>query len=260
MVLAVLLILARNMDHFAGTVENQIEIRAYLAEGMKPEVVQTLRDKAAALPGVAKVTYVSKAEALAQLKKQFGDRAGLLEGVEEEDALRDSLAIQATKPDLVEGLVAQVKALPGVAEVVFKKDLVDKIFRATNLVRAASLALAVTLGLAMMLIISNTIRLTIIARSAEIGVMKMVGATDSFVRRPFILEGMLLGLIGAAVAVGVVTLSYARLAGAILQAMPYLPILPAMPLMAPLGAFVLGLGVLIGAAGSVLSIHRFLRV
>lgn len=260
MVLAVLLILARNLDNVATVVESQVEIRAYLAGGTKQEAALALRDKAAAIPGVAKATFVSKAEALAQLKAQFGDKQGLLEGVEEEGALRDSLAIQAAKPELVEGLVSQVKALPGVAEVVFKKDLVNKIFRATGLLRLAGLALSVTLGLAMMLIISNTIRLTIIARGAEIGIMKMVGATDSFVRRPFIVEGMVLGLIGSVVAVALVAAAYARLVGGLLQAVPFLPLVPAMPLLVDVSALVVALGILIGAAGSLVSIHRFLKV
>ncbi len=260
MVMAVLLIVAMNLDNVATAVENQVEVRAYLADGTQKDAALAIRDKAAAIPGVAKVTYVSKEDALAQLKAQFGDKQGLLEGVEEEGALRDSLAIQATKPELVEGLVAQVRKLPGVSEVVFKKELVSKIFRATSLLRLAGAALAITLGVAMMLIISNTIRLTIIARGAEIGVMKMVGATDSFVRRPFIVEGMVLGFIGSVAAVGLVAAAYSRLVGSLLQAMPYLPILPAMPLLASVGTLVVALGVLIGAAGSLISIHRFLKV
>jgi cell division transport system permease protein len=260
MVVAIFLILARNMEHLATAVEKQVEIKAYVAEGTSPAAVAALKEGLAQLPGVAKVKFVSREEALVQLKVQFGDKRGLLEGVEEQNALRDSFLIQAARPELVDAVVERVRGMAGVAEVIFKRDLVHRIFRTTGLLRLAALSLATVLGLAMALIVSNTIRLTIIARGTEIGIMKLVGATDAFVRRPFVLEGVLLGLVAAAIAGAAVAVGYAQLASGLLTLMPFLPLLPVNPLVWQTCAVVAALGVFIGAVGSSISVRRYLRI
>ncbi len=256
LVLAVFLLVAVNLEYAAKVVESQLEIKAYVNEGASSEVIGDLQGKISGLAGVAGVEYVSKAEALDRLRAQLKDRADLLEGVEEMNPLRDSFEIQVVRPEYLRGVAEQVAALSGIANVVYGEELASKIIRLTRALRLAGLGLAVMLAVATVFIISNTIRLTVFARRREIGIMKLVGATDSFIRWPFILEGMFLGLVGSLVSTSVVWRGYAWLVVRVRDTLPFIPVVPGRPVLPGLTL----MGALIGALGSAISLRRFLRV
>lgn len=263
LVLAGTLLVAANLDRVAGAVEGQVQIRVFVAEGTPRERLEALRSELAALEGVKEVRVVTKEEALERLKAQFGDKRGLLEAVEESNPLRDSLEIAVLRPDRVAPVAEAARAREGVAEVAYGQGFVEKLFRVTGLVRAAGLTLVGLLVAATVLIISNTIRLTVFARREEIGIMKLVGATDWFVRWPFVVEGMLMGLLGAVLTAALTWQAYHWAVGRLADLVPFIPLVTAgdaRVLLGDVAVWLFTVGALVGAAGSAVSVRRYLRV
>src|SRR5690606_9929341 len=154
----------------------------------------------------------------------------------------------------------QIQAMRGVAKVDYGKEIVADLLAFTRAVRIGGLGLVLLLLFATVLTLSNTIRLSVYARRREISIMKLVGATDWYIRRPFVLEGMLLGALGAAVASGVVAWGYIRLAPAIQGSVPFLPVVRPELILTDLTLALLGLGAVLGAVASFFSLRRFLNV
>lgn len=258
-VLAVFLLLAINLDHLALTIEEQVEITVFLDAGATAGGTRELQTVISGIPGVAAVRFVSKEEALDELKKRFGDMQDVLEGIGE-DAIRPSFQVKVTEAGQVTTVARRIAGQPGVEKVNFMEDTVRKIFRFTQALRFLGLALALVLSGATVFIISNTIRLTVFARRREVGIMKLVGATDSFIRRPFMIEGMLLGMAGSLAAALVVWAGYSWGVSAVDEMVPFFSLVPPHKLMTDMTWLLLALGAALGAAGSALALHRFLRV
>lgn len=260
LVLSVVLLLAVNLERMAQSVESQVEIRAYLHDGLSPAVQQGVTARIQSLTGVARAGYVSKEEALERMKEDFGEHQEILEAVEEMNPLRDSVEIQVTDPALVGTVAAAVARVDGVAEVDFGRETVERLLGFTRAVRLAGLGLVALLVLATVFTISNTIRLAVFSRRREITIMKLVGATDWFIRRPFLLEGMLLGGLGAALAMLLTTYGYRWLVDSIYQNLPFLPVVGPDDVLKDLTVGLITLGCGLGVLGSWISLRRFLKV
>ncbi len=259
-ILSVFLLAALNLDNLARTIESQLEVRLYLAEGLDDAALEDLRSRLLALSGVTEVLFVSKEQALNDLKEQLGDRySHLLEGVEEMNPLRDSFRVFTLGPAWVDSVAAAAAELDGVENVGYTHDLVQRLLRLTNALRLGGLTLVGLMVLATVLVISNTVRLTILARSEEIYIMRLVGATDWFIRWPFLLEGMFLGIAGALVAGVVAWQGYSWAVGWVYRSIPFMPVVPVYPLAWRLGLVLVAVGGVVGALGSLLSMRRFLR-
>lgn len=261
-ILAVVLLVAVNLQYMASFVESQVEIVAYV----DPEFDRTWKSEIVAqigrVAGVDSATYVTREESMERLKEQFKEHAYLLEGLDDPDTnpLRDAIEIRLISPEYAAGVAATVSKLEHIEEISHRQDVVDKLLAITRMVRIGGMTMVGLLALATVFIISNTIRLTVYARRREVGIMKLVGATDLFIRWPFFLEGLLLGIGGAAVASALAWFGYERLVTTLVEALPFLPVLGGQPLVANLTKVLLLLGATIGAVGSSISLHRFLRV
>lgn len=260
LVLALFAAVGFNLRHLARTAESQVEVVAFLDERFDRAHRDALMERVRALPGVAEARFVTREEALARLKRQFGDQQDLLAAVEEDNPLRDSVEVRVPAPGAVEGVVAALRQLPGVAKVVYQRETLQRLYRLTGALQVLGAFLTVMVGLATVLIVSNAIRVSVFARRREIAIMKLVGATDGFVRWPFLLEGAFLGLLGAAVAALLAGLGYAWLAAQIRASLPFVPVLPPDPFAWSLGRALILIGVAVGAAGSAWSVRRHLRV
>jgi len=260
-ILSVFLVMAVNVDNLVRTIESQVEIRLYLHDGLDDEAIATLKSQAEAHEGVIEVLFVSKEDALATLREQLGEEnAGLLEGVDEMNPLRDSLRVFAESPAWVGTVARSLSELDGVADVGYAHEIVERLLRLAGAVRLGGLGLVVLMVFATLFVISNTVRLTILARSQEVSIMKLVGATDWFIRWPFLLEGMFLGLVGAALAGLAAWQGYSWAVSLVYRGIPYIPVVPIYPLAWRLGLILLAFGGFIGAVGSAVSLRRFLRV
>jgi cell division transport system permease protein len=239
----------------------QASVTLYLDKGTSDAQARELRQQAQAQAGDAQVTYVDRAMALSRLRADLGDLAGSLDGLSQ-NPLPPSLEITpraALAPAGVRVLAAQLGQLPGVAEVEYGREWLDKLEALGRGLRAFGAgALLVVLGAAL-LVVANTIRLAVYARRDEIEIMKLVGATDGYVRAPFLLEGALQGLIGAGLALGAVAAVQHWLLPRAQQAFTFASGMQA-PHVLPLhGAALLGVGTLVGLFGSWLAVARFLR-
>lgn len=260
LVLASSLLIAANLEHFSKTLEQEVQVVAYLDEEIAPADAERVVAEARSLPEAAEVVFVSREEGLERLREQFGEQADLLEAVEEENPLRDAIEAKAHRPEQVKALAERIGAIRGVAEVNYQQETVERLFAVTSGLRLAGLGLVVLLCGATLFIISNTIRLTVFARRREIGIMKLVGATDALIRWPFLLEGAILGVGGACIALALTSAGYGWLARQVAENLPFIPLLGSERAVQPLVRILLFLGAGIGAVGSGLSVRRHLRV
>lgn len=272
LVLAVVVLLALNLENVAATAESQVEIKGYLCTSHREEVkcnqrdltedeTKAILDRIRSLPNVQEVTFLSRHEALEEMKRADPAQAALLAGYEgEENPLSDEVYVKVTDVEQVAAVAEQIQAMSGVARVDYGKEIVADLLAFTNAVRIGGLGLVVLLLFATVLTLSNTIRLSVYARRREVSIMKLVGATDWYIRRPFVLEGMLLGALGAAVAGGVAAWGYIRLAPTIQQSLPFLPLVRPELILTDLVLALLGLGAVLGAVASYFSLRRFLKV
>ena len=259
-VLGVFLLLVLNMNRLASSLESQVQISVYLTDGLSESARKDIASDIQALQGIEEIRYVPKEEAKERLAKRLGDQKYLLDALGEKNPLPDSFEVVLKSPDLVETAAAAITRMDGVEQAKYGQDVIEHLFAITRLIRIFGLALMVLLAGATLFIISNTIRLTVFARRKEVAIMKYVGATDWFIRWPFLLEGMVLGFVGGVLAAIALQSFYAAMAAKIYETLAFFPLLPQYPYMYYVSAAILLSGMGIGALGSTISLKRFLKV
>lgn len=259
-VLGVFLILVLNMNRLAGMLESQVQISVYLEDHLTDREKRQIGYDIESLQGIDSVTYVDRETAKERLKERLGDQKYLLDALSEDNPMPDAFEVTVTTPSVVESAAGAIAAMQGVEEAKYGQDVVEHLFDITRLMRIFGFVLMGLLGGATLFIISNTIRLTVFARRKEIAIMKYVGATDWFIRWPFLLEGIVLGCIGGLIAAVALRSFYAAMAAKIYSTLAFFPLMPQYPFMNYVTAAILLAGIVIGAIGSVISLKRFLRV
>ena len=260
LVLGMFLMIFLNTNNLAQYLENQVQISVYMQDSATDKELASVKDKLTKMPGVVKVTQVNKQQALERFKKRLGDQEQLLNSLGKENPFPNSFELQVDNPDRIKVLTPQIGQLPKVETAKFGQEVVEHLFQLTKILRLGGIVLVVFLAMATLFIISNTIRLTVFARRKEVIIMKYVGATDWFIRWPFLLEGMTLGFFGAVVAFVLINSIYASLLDRIHATLAFLPLLPTSPLLLYVDLFLLAAGTGIGALGSYISLRKFLRV
>ncbi len=246
-----------NLAHLTRTLDAQVEIVAFLADRLPAGDGVRLQRTIEALPNVTTVRFVSRADALKRLQARLGGTAAFAD-MTETNPLQDSLEIRVVDPGSVEGVATAIGRLRGVAEVSFGGQVVERLTALTRGVRLLAGVTVALLGAVAVIIVVNTVRLTVIARRAEIEIMELVGATRWFIRWPFLIEGMLQGAIAATAAVGVLATAYALGVHRLGESLPFLPTVSPPQIFVPLVAVVGTMGIALGAAGSALAVRRFL--
>lgn len=259
-VLGVFLILVLNMNRLAGMLESQVQISVYLEDHLTDREKRQIGYDIESLQGIDSVTYVDRETVKERLKERLGDQKYLLDALSEDNPLPDAFEVTVTTPSVVESAAGAIAAMQGVEEAKYGQDVVEHLFDITRLMRIFGFVLMGLLGGATLFIISNTIRLTVFARRKEIAIMKYVGATDWFIRWPFLLEGIVLGCIGGFIAAVALRSFYAAMAAKIYSTLAFFPLMPQYPFMNYVTLAILLAGIVIGAIGSVISLKRFLRV
>ena len=252
-------IVVSNLNVALGALEQKVNVIAYLKEDVPAAEVTRLQERLRANPLVAEVAYLSKEDAMARLKQQLADRRELLEMVTG-NPLPASVEVRLKDGNRLNDLAAQLRRETAVEDVTLQQDVVDNLLRITNFARLAGLVMVIGLMGITLFVIVNTIRLAVYARRQEIEIMKLVGATDWFIRWPFLLEGVLCGLLGALLTSALVGAAYEPMQAQFLSLVQFLPVNfdPVFPLR--LAGLTAAVGVAIGAAGSFISVRRFLDV
>lgn len=246
-----------NLGKVANLVEDQVQVVAFLRDGLPPAEAENLKTAIAELDGVELVRFVGRGEALERLQGQLGPHAAFADLVSS-NPLPDSIEVRLRNPHSAPAVAAVVATQPGVSEVTYGGQVVDRIIALTRGVRLISALLTIFLSAIALIVVVNTIQLTLFARRQEIEIMQLVGATRWFVRWPFLIEGLFEGL-GAAAAALVVLGSFYWVGVTRLQAtMPFLPLAAPSEAAVPLVLSVLTGGCCVGTAGSLLAIRRFL--
>jgi cell division transport system permease protein len=261
LILGFVCLLALNAAHVSRIVEEGIEVSVFVDEELAPDLVVQLGKELGRIEGVTGVTFIPKEQALEKLKEDLGERSGLLTGLEDDNPLPDAFRLKPEDASLAPAIARQAEALPGVEKVRYGEGVVEKLLSLTNWVRVAAVGLVVIFGLAAMFLTMTTIRLSIISRQEEIGIMKLLGATNWFVRGPFILEGIIIGSAGAMLAAGFLYWGYSSLVEQIGRAtFVFIQPVAGSEVALPMFGSLLACGVLLGALASTLSVHRFLTV
>ena len=249
-----------NSNNLAQHLEKQVQVSVYMQDDANQDELDATKVKLEKMDGVVKVTAITKKEALERFKERLGDQQKILETLGGDNPFPNSFDVQVKNPDVIKGITDEISKMPKVETARFGQDVVEHLFQLIRVLRFSGILIALFLGAATLFIIVNTIRLTVFARRKEVEIMKYVGATDWFIRWPFMLEGMALGFFGAVIANILLNISYASMMATIHKALAFLPLLPTQPLMTYMTIFLLLAGVGIGALGSYISLHKFLRV
>jgi cell division transport system permease protein len=253
------LLVVINANNIAANLESSVEISLFLKEQLTPDQVQNLEAEIAGMPEVTQVVFVSKQQALEEMRANFGEKQDILAGLEEKNPLPDALRIRTAAVEQVAPLAAELETFDQVDQVRYGQGVVEKLLALSKWVRTAGLITMVLLGIAAVFLIATTIRLSVYSRRKEIGIMKILGATNWFVQFPFVLEGMILGLIGSMLAVTAVYLGYISLIDNIQLSLPFMQLVTDRDLIKPLMQGLLLMGLAIGAAGSMISMRKFLK-
>ena len=260
LVLGMFLMIFLNTNNLAQYLESQVQVSVYMQDSATDKELTAVKEKLTKMPGVVKVTQVSKQQALERFKKRLGDQEQLLHSLGKENPFPNSFEVQVDNPERIKVLTPQIGQLPKVETAKFGQEVVEHLFQLTKILRFGGILLVIFLAMATLFIISNTIRLTVFARRKEVIIMKYVGATDWFIRWPFLLEGMTLGFFGAVLASVLINSIYSGLLERIHATLAFLPLLSPSPLLLYVDLFLLVAGTGIGALGSYISLRKFLRV
>ncbi len=261
LILGLFFIIVININTAAAMIRQDYDsIEVFLLDDATEEQVQTMTTTLQGQNGVDEVLYRTKDEALAELKARWGESGYLLDSLVE-NPLPNSLIIKIDSLEAANGIAELAGTLEGVEDVKYYKETVDKLMNATKFIQMAAIVVMVFLIVVSIVVVSNTIKLTVFNRAREISIMKYVGATNWFIRGPFLAEGIIIGLVSAGVSVGICALLYKKVIDMIGQevfAVLSTPMVPVEFLIDNLVWIFAALGVSIGACGSIISMRKFL--
>ncbi len=264
-IFGVFLILSENINHFVQEVESEQGIQVFAKDEATDEQIKQLGEEITRIEGVNTVEYVSKEEALDQMREKFAENEDLLEGYEgENNIFTASYVVTLTDLNLNTQVQEQIKQLANVKKITNANDVIATLIDFANGVKIITGVILLLLVIISIFIIANTIKLTVHARRKEISIMKYVGATNGFIRWPFIVEGMIIGIIASVISIIVIAIAYNFIAQQMVNS----------HFMRTVGISLVGfsemfssiifvymlLGVGIGAVGSIISMRKYLKV
>lgn len=253
-------LLALNIDAAAADQQKKSGITAYVDEKLSEEQAKQIGVEIKKIEYVNDAVFFSKEQELEEFRQRLGDNAEILDGIDEDNPLRHSYRISTKDINDNQKTVDMVKKIDGIADVRYNKDVSRDLINFRHMINVISAALIAMLGAVSVFIISNTVKIAAFARREEIAIMKMVGATDGFVRVPFIVEGILLGEVGAAIGFLLQWAFYEYIQEMVARSISFAEIIPFASVWPALAGITATAGIIIGAGGSVLAIRKFLKV
>ncbi|MCR3955982.1 MAG: permease-like cell division protein FtsX [Gudongella sp.] len=263
MILGVVLILVLSINNAVLDTKLKFdEIEVFLVDDLPNQSMDRIEEAVKEHPGVLSIIFRSKEQALEIMKEEWADEAYLLDGLET-NPLPDSYIIKVNDIEYADGLVNDVKTLDGVEEVKYYKDVIDKLLIFAGYIQFGGILIIGILVFISVFIISNTIKITVSSRRREINIMKYVGATNGYIRGPFIMEGIFLGIIGALISIVIVYFGYQYFYKSMNEKLydlfTFYLVDPKL-IFTDLAIMFGTIGAGIGALGSLVSLKRFLNV
>ena len=237
---------------------SRIEISVYLADRVDDKQGRAISEVIGADPRVSAVTYIPKAEGLRQLQDRL--RGQIDTSLLTSNPLPNAIRVRVKNPDAVPAVAQSIQKMRDIANVEYDQATVAKVLRLTETIPKLGLIMIVVLIFAAAVIISNTIRLTVFARRREIAIMQLVGATNLYIRAPFMAEGFVAGTLGALVAIAVLGIVQAELLPKVMATLSFIPFSTAHVDELRLMFELLAAGAVVGVIGAWVSVSRYLRV
>ncbi len=259
LLVGVFVVLMLNMNKIASDIEKDVEVRVLVDIGTEKAQVEELQTKIEQINGIDSIEFSSKEDELRNLMEDMGEDFSLFE---QDNPLYDVYVVKAVNPVETQRIANEIKGFENVNDALYGEAKIERLFSFLQMSRNVGLVLIIGLLFTAMFLISNTIKITIVARRKEIEIMKLVGATNWFVRWPFILEGLWLGVLGSVVPIAVISTGYyyahqfiePKLRNHFIQILDYTPFIY------QVNFLIILMGCLIGAWGSFMSVRKFLRV
>ncbi|HEX9484603.1 MAG TPA: permease-like cell division protein FtsX [Gemmatimonadaceae bacterium] len=243
-------LVALNIRDVLNRLEERVEIRAFVAEGTEPEAMAVAAGDVARYPEVQRAMLVTQEQALARAQRELGEFRDVFEGATLPASIDVQLKPGFRDPAAVRRVAARMRAFTFIDDVRYGEDWIEKLYALRNVAGVAGIALGLTFACVSMIIIGTTIRMAVLARAREIAIMRLVGATDDFIRRPFLLEGIIKGVLGGLLALLMTYVARALINTYLIQTVFF-----------DRRVALLGLlfGAMLGFMGSAISVGRHLR-
>lgn len=262
LILGVSYSIGNNIEYVLSQLETKFGVTAYLKEGISDARIEQLKAQIEGYEDVLEVTYISKEDALKSFS-EGSDDSEMFKTFQNDNPLPASFEIKVGNVEKQAVVVAQIETIEDITETTYLQTETGMFIRINQTVDLVCYSVITCLIVVGLLLMSNTIKLTVYIRRKEINIMKYIGATDWFIRLPFLIEGMLIGAIGALVSTLIVTSSYNYIIsnfGGFGEVLRDITLMPTSKIMSSLIPMFLALGMGIGLVGSMLSIHKHLKV
>ena len=264
MILGMVLIMILSINSLVIDTQSKFdEIEIFLEDDISQNSMVYIEDMVRGKEGVISIIFESKENALNKLREDWGEDAYLLDGLEDENPLPDSYIVRLTDIKYAEEIVNEAREMEGVEKVQFHKELIDRLMLFANYIRLGGMVIIGILVAVSIFIISNTIKITVASRKREINIMKYVGATNSYIKGPFVIEGLLFGVLGAIISIFIVYFGYGYIFSIIndrLYSLFTVVLVTPTSILGDISIIFIAIGAGIGALGSLISMKRFLNV
>ena len=251
-----------NVNLFSEMVKSDFEqVEIFIEDSCSEAEIQQIMENLQEQKDVEKVEFRSKEDALKIMKQRWGESGYLLDSLDK-NPLPSSVIVTVKSLEKADKVTEYAQEIAGVEDVKYYKETVEKLTKVTDFLQLTALIIMAFLVVVSVIVVSNTIKLTVFARSKEISIMSYIGATNWFIRGPFLVEGIIIGIISSLVAALITYLAYSRVVSIIgIQVMTILssPLVPAAYLAGNLICIFMAIGISIGACGSIISMRKFLR-
>lgn len=259
LLVGVFFVIMMNMNKIASDIEHDVEVRVHIDLTAKQQDQEALKNRIENLSQVKSVEFSSKESELQNLINSMGNDMKLFE---QNNPLYDVFIVKTKKPTDTPAVAKQIESFDHVESAKYGEGKVEKLFNVLKISRNVGLVLVIGLLFTAMFLISNTIKITIFARRKEIEIMKLVGATNWFIRWPFLMEGLWLGVLGSILPILIISIGYYYMHGFLAPRLQsnLIQILDFSPFVFEITGLLLLMGILIGIWGSTMSIRRFLKI
>ncbi|MGA0241527.1 MAG: permease-like cell division protein FtsX [Candidatus Marinamargulisbacteria bacterium] len=257
-ILGLFMLISANLGKVTGDIVSKLEVRLFLKPNLAIEDIQLFRRKLRSIEGVKDVVFINNTEAWQQFQSDYSHLA--LKNYVDANPLPHSLNIKLHRTRDLKSIILYIKRFDTIIDdIVYGGELADRVEVFRRVMFVSGWSLIGLLIMASLFIIMNTIRLTVIARDEEIGIMQLVGATHRFIKGPFLIEGFVIGIVGASGAVGILYFIYALIIHQLMEKMPFFPFIADHSSLYYIYGFVLLSGSIIGMLGAYIAVSRSLK-
>lgn len=258
----VFFVIMMNLNSVANSIEEDVRIRVHIDIAATPEDQAVLEEQIKSLSKVESVEFSPKQKELDNLIASLGEEGEIFNLFEQDNPLNDVFIVKTKKPTDTMKVAGQIDEFEYTTKVKYGQGSVEKLFNFLSVSRNVGIALIVGLLFTAMFLISNTIKITIVARRKEIEIMRLVGATNSFIRWPFFLEGLMLGVLGSVIPITLIAVLYKEAYAYIAPKLEgnFIQILEINPFIFQVSGILILMGAFIGIWGSLMSVRKFLKI